>query len=56
VGLTPRELSMMALAALTSWQATTGQQQTGLLPQHLSGAIRGWIGQHDSRVSSRSLA
>lgn len=56
MGLTPRELSMMALAALTSWQATTGQQQTGLLPQHLSGAIRGWIGQHDSRVSSRSLA
>lgn len=52
VGVTPRELSMMALAALMAWQSHTGPQQTGLLPTHLAGAVRGWMGQHDSRVSS----
>lgn len=51
VGVTPRELSMVALTALTAWQAGTSQQQAGLLPEHVAGALRGWMGQHDSRVS-----
>lgn len=43
---------MMALSALTAWAAGAGQQQAGLLPQHVAGAIRSWLAQHDSRVSS----
>jgi hypothetical protein len=43
---------MMALSALTAWAAGTGQQQTGLQPQHVAGAMRSWLAQHDSRVSS----
>lgn len=53
VGTTPRELGMMALSALTSWQACGSQQQAGLQPQHVAVAIRGWMAQHDSRVSNR---
>jgi hypothetical protein len=51
VGVTPRELAMMALSCLTSWAATGGQHQTALTPQHLQTAIRGSMSQHDSRVS-----
>lgn len=54
VGVTPRELSMMALSALTTWQAGMAQQQTGLQPQHVAAAVRGWMGQHDSRVRART--
>lgn len=53
VGVTPRELSMMALSALTAWRSSSSQQQSGLLPQHLAGSIRGWMAQHDSRVSGQ---
>jgi hypothetical protein len=53
VGTTPRELSMMALSALTTWQACGSLQQAGLQPQHVAAAIRGWMAQHDSRVSGQ---
>jgi hypothetical protein len=53
VGTTPRELSMMALSALTAWQACGSLQQAGLQPQHVAAAIRGWMAQHDSRVSGQ---
>lgn len=53
VGVTPRELSMMALSALTAWRSSSSQQQSGLLPQHVASSIRGWMAQHDSRVSGQ---
>lgn len=55
VGVTPRELSMMALSAVTAWRSSSSQQQAGLLPQHLAGSIRGWMAQHDSRVSGQCV-
>lgn len=51
-GITPRELAVVSLNCLAAWegQALAGQQQAGLLPQHVSGALQGWIDGHDSRV------
>jgi hypothetical protein len=52
VGITPRELSLVALGALAAWEgAAAGTAQAhGLQPQHVREALRRWLESHDSRV------
>jgi hypothetical protein len=48
-GITPRELGVVAMSCLASWEGQGGQV-VGLLPHHVSGALRSWLQQMDGRV------
>lgn len=51
VGVTPRELGVIALNCLLAWEASGGQQIGPLQPEHLQAALKGYISSHSSRVS-----
>jgi hypothetical protein len=51
-GITPRELGVVALSCLAALEGQGGQV-VGLLPHHVSGALRAWLQQMDGRVSAR---
>eukprot|EP00878_Enallax_costatus_P040562 GHUV01046874.1.p1 GENE.GHUV01046874.1~~GHUV01046874.1.p1 ORF type:complete len:287 (+),score=111.32 GHUV01046874.1:398-1258(+) len=52
VGVSPRELSVIALMALSNWESSGGQQIGMLQPEHLRAALKGHLSSHGSRVAA----
>jgi hypothetical protein len=51
-GITPRELGVVALSCLAALEGQGGQV-VGLLPHHVTAALRAWVQQLDGRVRVR---